>query len=219
MKKEFAMLVFGAMAVAATCADAGTLLEIPGDIKLGNRQCKVLSFPGVDPAKGRVVVDLRCRIDYPRAAGWCPCWQIEVNGKAITAAATRSETRLLNRPYYLNNKWHGRYAADNRSDKWYALYLPDFKSAERHFNPPSISEATRVALDISDLVKTDSTNTVTLRAGGVSGSFYKSQGVTDRTPGVVFGEIRIYTEKELSRIPRATEKVVRAEIKDPVKTV
>ena len=69
-----------------------TLFEQVKDFKLGNRQSKVLSFPGVDPAKGRVVVDLRCRIDYPRAAGWCPCWQIEVNGKAITATATRSET-------------------------------------------------------------------------------------------------------------------------------
>jgi hypothetical protein len=169
MKRELAVLVFGAMLAAALCADAGMLLEIPKDVKLGNRQCKALCFPGVDPAKGRVVVDIRCRIDYPRAAGRSPCWQIEVNGKAITAAATRSETRLLNRPYYLNNKWHGRYAADNRSDKWYALYLPSFKDAERHFNPPSISEATRVALDISDLVKTDSTNTVTLRANGVPG--------------------------------------------------
>ena len=219
MKKELAGLVFGAMLAAALCADAGTLLEIPKNVKLGDRQCKALCFPWVDPAKGRVVVDLSCRIDYPRAAGWCPCWQIEVNGKAITAAATRSETRLLNRPYCLNNKWHGRYAADNRSDKWYALYLPDFKSAGRHFNPPLISEATRVALDISDLVKTDSINTVTHRAGGVSGSFYKSQGATDRTPSVVFGEIRIYMEKELSRIPRAPEKIIRATVKNPVKTV
>ena len=67
MKKELAVLVFGAMLAAALCADAGTLLEIPKDVKLGDRQCKALSFPGVDPAKGRVVVDLSCRIDYPRA--------------------------------------------------------------------------------------------------------------------------------------------------------
>ena len=219
MKKELAGLVFGAMLAAVFGVQAGTLLEIPGDVKLGNRQSKVLSFPGVDPAKGRIVVDFQYRIDYPRAAGWCPCWQIEVNGKTITAAATRSETRLLNRPYYLNNKWHGKYPADNRSDKWYALYLPSFKDAARHFTGPGVSEATRVALDISDLVKVDSTNAVTLRAGGLSASFYKAQGVTDRTPGVVFGGIKIYTEKELSKLPRVEEKIVRAKVKEPVRTV
>ena len=218
VKRRKIVFVFWAMVSFVFGMKAEMLYELPDDVKLGNRQSKELRFPGVDPANGRIVVDLRCRIDYPRAAGWCPCWQIEVNGKTITAAATRNESRLLNRPYYLNNKWHGRYPADNRSDKWYALYLPDFKSAERHFSPPAISEATRVVLDISDLVKLDSTNAVILRAGGISGSFYKSQGVTDRTPGVVFGEIKIYTQKELSRIPRKSEKIVRATIKEPVKT-
>ena len=77
MKKELAVFVFGAMLAVAAGLDAGTLLEIPGDVKLGNRQSKVLSFPGVDPAKGRIVVDFQYRIDYPRAAGWCPCWQID----------------------------------------------------------------------------------------------------------------------------------------------
>ena len=52
MKKELAVFVFGAMLAVVAGLDAGTLLEIPGDVKLGNRQSKVLSFPGVDPAKG-----------------------------------------------------------------------------------------------------------------------------------------------------------------------
>ena len=116
MKKRHVWAMCSVM--AAFAAHGGEVLFEHGkEFKIGNRQCKEFRFVSPDPAKGRVVVDLRCRIDYPRAAGWCPCWQIEVNGKAITAAATRSETRLLNRPYYLNNKWHGRYPADNRSDK------------------------------------------------------------------------------------------------------
>ena len=81
------------MLAAAVAAEAGVLVDVGGDIRLGNRQSRELRFPGVDVSKGRVVVEMRNRIDYPRAAGWCPCWQIEVNGKAITAAATRRRPR------------------------------------------------------------------------------------------------------------------------------
>ena len=158
-----------AVAAAAFAAEASVLVEEKREFRLGNRQSKEFAFPGLDFKGGRVVVEFRNRIDYPKAAGWCPCWQIVVNGKVITAAATRSETRLLNKPYVIRNRWHGDYRADNRSDKWYALYLPDFAEAAKHFLPPT-SEATRTVLDISDLVRSDGTNVVALRAGGLSGS-------------------------------------------------
>ena len=201
------------MLAAAVAAEAGVLVDVGGDIRLGNRQSRELRFPGVDVSKGRVVVEMRNRIDYPRAAGWCPCWQIEVNGKAITAAATRSATRLLNRPYHMVNKWHGKYPADNRSDKWYALYLPDCASAARHFTPET-DEATHTVLDISDLVRPDGTNVVTLRAGGLSAGFYKAHGVTDRSPAVVFSGVNVRQEDVPTKLARVVERAVRATVKD-----
>ena len=44
MKKELAVFVFGAMLAVAAGLDAGTLLEIPGDVKLGNRQSLALTL-------------------------------------------------------------------------------------------------------------------------------------------------------------------------------
>ena len=82
------------MLAAAVAAEAGVLVDVGGDIRLGNRQSRELRFPGVDVSKGRVVVEMRNRIDYPRAAGWCPCWQIEVNGKAIICAAADTTSTI-----------------------------------------------------------------------------------------------------------------------------
>ena len=205
------------MLAAAVSAEAGVLVDVGGDIRLGNRQSRELGFPGVDPAKGRVVVDFHNRIDYPKAGGWCPCWQIFVNGTPLSAAATRSETRLLNRPYHLNNRWHGKYAADNHSDKWYALYLPDCKEAACHFSPPT-QEATHTVLDISDLVKVGETNTVTLRVGGVPGSIYRVNNYTNHRPQVVFSEVRIYSENTPTRLRTAVRKAARATLAPPPET-
>ena len=200
------MIVLAAMSMVA---DATTLFKAESDLRIGNRQSRELCFPGVDPSKGRVVVDFHNRIDYPKAAGWCPCWQIFVNGTPLSASATRSEARLLNRPYYIQNRWHGKYAADNRSDKWYALYLPSCAEAARHFST-STQEATHVVLDISDLVRTDATNTVTLRVGGVPGYLYKVNNITNHWPQVVFSGVKVYAEDIPTKLPRKTTSVVRA---------
>ena len=212
------MIRLAFVAVVATfAADAAVLFSADGDIKLRNRQSRELRFCGVDPAKGRVVVDFHNRIDYPKAGGWCPCWQIFVNGTLLSSAATRSETRLLNRPYHLNNRWHGKYPADNHSDKWYALYLPDCKEAARHFSPPT-QEATHTVLDISDLVQVGETNTVTLRAGGVPGSIYSVNNYTNHKPQVVFSDVRIYSEETPTRLRAAARKAARATFAPPPET-
>ena len=202
---------------AAIAADAAVIFKEKGDLRLGNRQSREFAFAGTDATKGRVVVDFHNRIDYPRAAGWCPCWQIFVNGTPLSAAATRSETRLLNRPYHLNNRWHGKYPADNHSDKWYALYLPDCKEAARHFSPPT-QEATHIVLDISDLVLPDATNTVTLRVGGLSGSFYAANNITNHKPQVVFEGFEIRQEDAPTKFARVSIGEVRATVEAPPET-
>jgi len=218
--KFFPVLVV-AMAATMIAADASAddqiLLIEKGELRLANRQSREWTFPAVDSPMGRVVVEFRNRIDYPTASGWCPCWQIFVNGKMLTAAATRSETRLLNRPYRIRNKCHGNYRADNGSDKWYALYLPDFVSAERCFSP-STTEATRTVLDISDLVRTDGTNVITLRAGGIEPSFYLLNNVTNHKPHVVFSGFKVRVEDVPTRLARAKERAVRAMFAPPVVT-
>ena len=152
-------------AVLAAAGEAGVLAKADKDEYVYNRGHRSWEFPAVDIAKGRVVVDFYHRIDYPRTGGWCPCWQIEVNGKVLTASATRTETRLLNKPFEIVHSWFGAYRVDNRSDKWYSIYEPEFHGADGNFRPAN-PEASHLVLDISDVVKSEGTNVVTLSAGG-----------------------------------------------------
>ena len=205
------------MGAACACAECQMLLAEEREVRLGNRQSREWTFPAVDSLRGRVVVEFRNRIDFPTASGWCPCWQIFVNGKVLTSAATRSETRLLNRPYSIPSRWHGLYRADNGSDKWYALYLPDFRTAENQFVPPT-SEATRTVLDISDVVRTAGTNVVTLRAGGLPGWLYTANNITNYKPQVVFSGFKVRVEDVPTKLKHIEEKEVRATVAPPIET-
>ena len=211
------IVAFVAATVAVRASAEGRILvDECENVVIPSRQSHAWTFPGVDPVKGRMVLEFRHRIDYPKAAGWCPCWQLEVNGKTITAAATRSETRLLNKPYAMRHKHFGRFVADNHSDKWYSLYLPDFSAADGAFMPPT-AEATRVALDISDLVRKDATNEVRIRSH-VPKTLYSVNGITDRKPALVVGEFKVKVEDVPTRLARAEEREVRATFAPPVVT-
>lgn len=185
-------------------ARSESLVRESEDVYLGDRQSRTWTFGGMNVATGRVVVSFRQRINYPKVAGWCPCWQIQVNGRTLNATATRHEQRLLNKPFALGHRHHGRYVADNRSDKWYALYVPDFHAADDLFASHR-EEATRTVLDISDLVDAEGTNTVTLRAGGLKPSMWDK--FKDIRPAVVFGEFEVRQEPTPTRLRRIEEKV------------
>ena len=199
-----------ASSVLFCIAEGAVLLNDAGETRILNRQNHEWGFPPADPSVGRVVVSFRHRIDFPKPAGWCPCWQIEVNGKPLTAMATRSETRLLNKPYELKHRHHGRFVADNRSDKWYSLYLPEFDTADSLFSPPT-PEASRVALDISDIVSSTYTNVVKIRCHVPRGP-YAINKITDRKPGIVVGEFTVRQEKVQSRLPRIVQRELRASL-------
>ncbi len=205
-------VLLAALAVWGPAAFCATLLDAPACTNIPNRQSCAWTFPGVDAGNGRVVLEFRHRIDYPRAAGWCPCWQLEVNGRTLTAAATRQESRLLNKPYELRHRHFGRAFADNHSDKWYSLYLPDFHAADGEF-VPATSEATRIALDISDVVRTTSANEVRIRAH-VPGTLYSVQGAQGRSRALVVGELKVKVEDVPTKLARVVEREVRATIKD-----
>ena len=105
MKRSVLLVLLCFGAAAASVSEASVLLEEKSPVYVNTRDSRSWKFPAVDPRAGRVVVEFRNRIDYPRVAGWCPCWQIVVNGRILTASASRSETRLLNKPFTLRHSW------------------------------------------------------------------------------------------------------------------
>ncbi len=177
------------IAVSANLLSGAVLLDAPGEVFIYNRQNREWTFPAVKPGK-KVTVEFRHRIDFPKPAGWCPCWQIEVNGRKISRMGTRKIPRLLNKPFKWYHKHHGYFHTDNGSDKWYSLYLPDYHAADKYFVPEN-PEAARVILDISDLVRSDAGNSIRIRFGGVSENFYKNAKVTDRKPALAVKDFKV----------------------------
>ena len=216
MRLLFCVLAVCAVQAQTASAHDAVLLDSPDDVYILSRASRAWTFPAVDPAGGRVMLSFRHRIDYPRAAGWCPCWQLEVNGKIVTAAATRRETRLLNKPYEMRHRHFGRVLADNHSDKWYSLYLPDFHAADAAF-VPTTAEATRVVLDISDLVRADAANEVRIRSH-VPGTLYKVNNIADRKRALVVGELKVATENVPTRLRRVAQQAMRATMTPPPET-
>ena len=143
-------LLFAFASCLRLAATPCTLVSEAENVAIPSRTWKAWQFPAVSEADGRITLEFLHRIDYPRAAGFCKALQIEVNGTAVVSAGTRTKTRLLNKPYEMKHKHHGRYVVDNRADKWYSMYLPDFHAADG-FVVPATPEASRLVLDITDL--------------------------------------------------------------------
>ncbi|MBR7131088.1 MAG: hypothetical protein IKC82_03745 [Lentisphaeria bacterium] len=193
---------------SAALADGEKLLLDGGrEFFIERRDYKEFRFPAA-PAGKQVVVEFRHRTDYPRPAGWCPCWQIEVNGKMLSSMATRTIPRLLNKPLKMYHKHHGWFKVDNGADMWYSLYLPDHHAADNLFKPATV-EATRVVLDISDAVYTDKENVMRLRFGRVPPSYYTKDNITTHRPALVVRDLKVIAKKDASILtPKAEDKAV-----------
>ena len=194
-----------------------TLVSEAEDVAIPSRTWKAWQFPAVSEADGRITLEFLHRIDYPRAAGFCKALQIEVNGTAVVSAGTRTKTRLLNKPYEMKHKHHGRYVVDNRADKWYSMYLPDFHAADG-FVVPATPEASRLVLDITDLTYTDKTNTVTVRCF-VPAALYEGGKGKGRRRALVIGGFSIVAEPGAEHLARVDAATTRAKFKPLVKPV
>ena len=197
--------------LGAFCVFGDVLLQETEPVFVDTRNFKEWRFAPVDSAKGRVVVEFKNHIDYPRPAGFCPCWQILVNGKILTASATRTHTRLLNKPFELTHSWFGAYKADTRADKWFALYEPQPGASTKYFKTHS-QEADRFVIDISDVVDHSKENVLRFNASGLSKSFYEANKIKGHRPAVVFHDLQVKQENVPTKLSRYEEKIPRAVI-------
>ena len=194
--------------VFATC-----FVDAPESVYITDRQMHEWRFPAADASKGRILLEFLHRLDYPRAAGWCKCWQVVVNGKTLTPFATRSQLRLVNKPLRMYNKHHGRYSIAV-SDKWYSMYLPDFHAADATFKPAT-PEASRIVLDISDVVSGAKENVIEIRSRVPQG-LYANNKITSHKRAFVVGKLKVRQETGVATLlPKCVDREVRAEFKSP----
>lgn len=164
---------------------------------LFNRRSKSWEIPPLS-GKGRVVFAFECRLKFDRLGGWNPCWQLMVNGKKAAPMATRSISRVLNKPLQLQ---HIDFGPHNliRGGRFFALFSPDFESAKSRFKP-KCEEAYRFVIDITDLLFKDGKNNITLRFGSELDDFYISQK-QGFPPEFRFRNLQIRQDDTASEIP------------------
>ena len=203
------LVVVALAAAVASCASASsrTLVGESGTVFIESRTVREWKFPAVSDADGRITLEFLHRIDYPKAVGWCRALQVEVNGEPVVAAGTRRQTRLLNKPYSMSHRHHGEYTADNKSDKWYSMYLPDFHAADGFFKPAT-PEASRLVLDITDKTRTDGENTVTIRCF-VPAALYSGDKAQGRRRAMAIGGLTVRAEPGVAHLPRVVSRSLR----------
>ena len=66
MKRSVLLVLLCFGAAAASVSEASVLLEEKSPVYVNTRDSRSWKFPAVDPRAGRVVVEFRNRIDYPK---------------------------------------------------------------------------------------------------------------------------------------------------------
>ena len=81
-----------ALAVLSACLMLGAadqiLIHQPQEFFIGLHDNQAWMLPPWD-GKGRVVISLEQRLDFPRLGGWNPCWQIFVNDHLLSGRPWR----------------------------------------------------------------------------------------------------------------------------------
>ena len=167
MKKTVFLAAF--LAVFLLGAKDRILIRQPQECFIGLHDNQVWQLPPWD-GKGRVVVSFEQRLDFPRLGGWCPCWQILVNDRLLSAMADRNNTRLLNKGLTAVHSDYGISRVCN-GDKWYALYSPDYELAITRFLPANL-EAYKIKVDISDVLSRQERNILRIRFGSELEGYY-----------------------------------------------
>jgi hypothetical protein len=198
-------------AIISAFSSQRTIISETNQIVIPSRTIREWKFPAVSERDGRITLEFYHRIDYPRASGFCRALQVEVNGEPVIAAGTRKQTRMLNKPYSTRHKHHGTYVADNGSDKWYSMYLPDFHTAD-NFLSPATKEASRLVLDITDKTRTDGENVIAIRCF-VPATLYVGDKAKGHKRAMVIGEFAVRSEEGAAHLPRMKTSTARPALK------
>lgn len=181
-------------------AEDRVIIQQPQEFFIGLHDNQAWMLPAWD-GRGRVVVSLEHRLDFPRLGGWNPCWQIFVNDRLLSAMADRNTPRLLNKPLTSVHSDFGVYRAC-KGDKWFALYSPDYEMAITKFLPADM-EAYKVKVDISDALSRNEPNLLRIRFGSELEGHYRNWGIRRRPALAVrnFSVVQEETETKLKPIP------------------
>ncbi len=168
--------------MSAVRAQTIDIVSEPTRVALGSERTWTIGAVDVEGRTG--LLEFTARTDAPSASGSTYMLELLVNGAQVGGAKSRRVGRLMNKPMSFQHSpdltllWQ-------EYGHWRIVYAPDFEVCNTQ--PRYGGEAYRFVLDISDLLRADTDNEITIRHLGTAALAARVGG---KIP-LVIGEMRL----------------------------
>ena len=150
-----------ACALLWCCVAQGAEIELsPPEIRIPVGQTQGIEFGTLPQRDTTILLEIHSRMDSPGLGGSMFFLQMELNGRPVIPAKSRTLCRLINKPVEslvtpdLTSAWFG-------TGGWRVVYAPDFQAAAKQaFYADS---PYRLVLDITDLTNPAAENRLSIK--------------------------------------------------------
>ena len=169
-------------AMPAAWAQTIDIITEPTEVALASERTWTVGALDIEGRTG--LLEFTARTDAPSASGSTYMLELLVNGEQVSGAKSRQVGRLMNKPMSFQHSpdltllWQ-------EYGHWRIVYAPDFEVCNS--DPRYAGEAYRFVLDISDLLRADADNEITIRHLGTAGLAARVEGDIP----LVIGEMRL----------------------------
>lgn len=183
-------------AIATASAQTIDIVTAPTTIELASE--RTWTVGPVDVTGRTALLEFTARTDAPLASGSTYMLELFVNGRQVTAAKTRRVSRLVNKPLSFQHSPDLTLLWEEYG-RWRIVYAPDFEVCDTQ--PSYGGQAYRFVLDISDLLRADADNEITIRHLGTPALATRVEGDIP----LVIGEMRLEIKPGESPVLRAAD--------------
>ncbi|MGD9498119.1 MAG: hypothetical protein AB7Y46_17595 [Armatimonadota bacterium] len=190
------IMVLAVAAMPAARAQTIDIITEPTQVELASERTWTVGPVAIEGRTG--LLEFTARTDAPSPSGSTYMLELVVNGEKVTGAKTRRVGRLMNKPLSFQ---HGPDLTLlwQEHGQWRIVYAPDFEVCND--DPRYGGEAYRFVLDISDLLRADADNEITVRHLGNAGLAARVGGEIP----LVIGMMRLQVRAGESAVGQAAE--------------
>ncbi len=190
------ILLLAVAAMPAAWAQTIDIVTEPTEVELASEGTWTVGPVDVEGRTG--LLEFTARTQAPSASGSTYMLELRVNGELVTGAKSRRVGRMMNKPMSFQHSpdltllWQ-------EYGRWRIVYAPDFEVCNH--DPRYAGEAYRFVLDISDLLRGDGDNEITMRHLGNAGLAARVGGEIP----LVIGEMRLVLRDGESPVGQVAE--------------
>lgn len=186
--RQATMAVVTSFALLWCCVVQGAEFELaPPEIRIAVGETQAIEFGTLPQRDTTILLEVHSRMDSPGLGGSMFFLQMELNGKAVIPAKSRTLCRLINKPVDspvtpdLTSPWFG-------TGGWRVVYAPDFEAAAKQAF--YVDSPYRLVLDITDLTNPAAENRLSIKNTATAALAQRLGSTLD----LVIGTLRVTTQ-------------------------